>query len=202
MNVLKFLKLPKLSRRESISALVCILVLLVLFLDRVMLRSLWSRSRSIREEIQTLEQAVANHRKLLSRKGIISVDLEIYGDYLQPAASEEVEMAKLLKEIEGFTKESKVSVSRIRPLPGEEGDLYQEFVIEVECRSSLEQWLRFVYLIESSRSLFDIQKARLAREEGEERLKGYLILSKIAMRGEVGPEGLGEVRPEGMMEVK
>ena len=181
----KSLNFAKLSHRERLFVGGCLFVLFIVFLDRMVLSALLERVSYIRREIRTLEQAVANHNKLLSRKPVVLADVEHYREYLRPVVSEDVEMARLLGEIERFAKRSHVSLGNIRHLSETEteSELYQEYVIELQFESSLKEWLEFVYLIESSKSLFSIQKARLAKEEGQELLKGYLVLSKIAMRG-------------------
>ena len=76
-------------------------------------------------------------------------------------------MASLLREIETLGKESGISLGEIKPLAtqGDDGSV-QEYVFEIHSTCTLKQWIHFVYLLQSSNSLFQVDRATVAATEG------------------------------------
>jgi len=186
MNPLKGLKLPsfsKWSRREQLIAAGCMGVVLLVAMDRLVVASWWHHMVNFREEIDRSEHSLVTQQRLLDRKDSLLTDEQKYQEYLRPGAASELQMATLLKEIENLAHQAQVSLEEVKPLTSEESDLSQTYVFEVHSESSLDQWVRFVHLVETSHTLFKVQRAKLEKKEDkQDLLKGYLRLTALAIR--------------------
>ncbi|MBI4313551.1 MAG: hypothetical protein HY594_01915 [Candidatus Omnitrophica bacterium] len=182
----KKIELPKLSRmskKEQLLAVATVLVVALLLLDRVVL-SPWIRHLGkLREEIRRLEETHIGYQRLLGLGDRVRADAEILKPYLKPGAASDLQMAGMLKEIEGMARQSQISLEGIKPLPGDETDLIQSYAFEVQFQSFLPQWIRFLHLIETSPSLFEVERASLDIEDEKPGLmSGYLRLKGVVMR--------------------
>ena len=179
------MKLPKLSQwsaRERWIAASCAVVLLFMLMDRVVMREWLRHTMTVQDEIKKIRHSLVTQQKLLDRKSEVEAQAQRYRDYLLPAGPEDLEMAALLKEIEGLAKQSQVSLNEVKPLPSTNEGLYRKYQFEVRSECSLPQWIRFVYLVETSSSLFQIQKAEVeVKEEKPDALQGYLRIMTIAL---------------------
>ncbi len=177
------LRLDQLSRmpqRERLLLAGCCVVVSVVLLDRLAISPWWQHRQRVRDDIARLEQRIVAYRRLLDRKGRIVAEADAYRDYLPSAVAAPVDMALLLREIETYGGDSGIALGEVKPLTagGEEGRAAP--VLEIRCRGTLQQWVRFVHLLESSTALFEIQRATLAMGEGgDELLEGSLRLSTV-----------------------
>lgn len=181
--------LPALSRRERLLAIGSALVIVVVGMDRLVLGPWLRHMQTTRLDIQRLERLIRSDRELLRRKPQILGQAEAYREYLQPEGQPaELDMASLLREVETLGSRSGVALGAVKPLQvkAEEAaetaqgapESLPPLAIEVDCKGSLDEWVHFVYLLETSRSLFDIERATVARiEEGSSQVEGSLRLT-------------------------
>lgn len=188
--------LPALSRRERLLAIGSALVIVVVGMDRLVLGPWLRHIQTTRLDIQRLERLIRSDRELLRRKPQILGQAEAYREYLQPdlpagqagGQPAELDMASLLREVETLGSRSGVALGAVKPLQvkAEEAaetaqgapESLPPLAIEVDCKGSLDEWVHFVYLLETSRSLFDIERATVARiEEGSSQVEGSLRLT-------------------------
>lgn len=170
--------LSSLSRRERLLAMAGALILSVMALDRGVLGPWLRHTRTIHQEIQRLEAMIRNDRELSRRKPKILEQAQTYQEYLSLTPSPEPDMASLLREIETLGGRSGVSLGRVKPLEETTEGLPQSFAIEVEYKGSLQEWVHFVYLLQTSRSLFEVERATVARmQEGSSQVQGSLRLT-------------------------
>ncbi len=185
------LKLPKFARisaKERLLALLCATVVVVGMMDRVVVTPWMRRGATLQREIHAFESAMANQRKLVSCKDSVLAQAQRYEEYLRPGSEKELQIATLLKEIEGLAKQAQAALEEVKPLPGTDSDLYLGYAFEVHSKCSLAQWVRFVYLIETSRSLFEIERAKVEVKEGNpDVLDATLRIATIALRGSGSP---------------
>ena len=173
-----------LSRRERLFAVGSFLVVCMVLLDRVVLGPWLGHARNIRREIQHLEKAIRNDRELIRRKPQIVAQATAYQEYLRLDQSAEPDMASLLREIETLGSRSGISLGEVKPLEGTANESYQEYAIEVQYKGSLQEWVHFVYLLQTSRSRFEVERATIARtEEGSDQVAGSLRLVSKVNRG-------------------
>ena len=191
------MKLPvslptNLSRRERLLAIGSALVIVVVGMDRLVLGPWLRHIQTTRVEIQRLEKMIRSDRELLRRKPQILGQAETYREYLQPAGQPaELDMASLLREIETLGSRSGVALGAVKPIQSEAGEAEEgaleaaealpSLAIEVDYKGSMDGWVHFLYLLETSRSLFDIERAMVARiEEGSSQVEGSLRVSTKA----------------------
>ncbi|MBI4355998.1 MAG: hypothetical protein HY597_06100 [Candidatus Omnitrophica bacterium] len=172
----------KWTRRERLAAAVGAIAVAIVLMDRLVIAPWWHHAQEISQKIGQKEEAMAQQHRLLSREAFVLARLDQYRSYLRPAGAEELDMAAMLKEIDALAQESQVSLGEVKPLPSDANDLYREYALEVHGDCSLQQWVHFVYLLESSRSLFTIEQAGLeASKDTPGRLQGSLRLTSMAM---------------------
>ncbi len=178
--------LSSLSRRERLLAMAGLLVMAVMALDRGVLGPWLRHTRTIHQEIQRLEAMIRSDRELIRRKPQILGQAQAYQEYLSLDQGAEPDMASLLREIETLGSRSGVSLGQVKPLEGTTEGSPRSFAIEVEYKGSLQEWVHFVYLLQTSRSLFEVERATVARmEEGASQVQGSLRLtSRVNRAGE------------------
>ena len=78
-----------------------------------------------------------------------------------------MDVAELLREIEGFGKESGISLGEVRPATtqAEEGEAPTEYLFDIQTSGTLKQWVHFIYLLQSSESLFELERVTLSAGE-------------------------------------
>ena len=165
-----------LSRRERLLAFGGALVMCVVVLDRLVLGPWWRHTHHVRQEIARLEKTIRRERQLLERKPQILAEAEAYREHLQAdGAAGASDMASLLREIETLGTQSGISLGEVKPAEGAANDVYQEYAVDVQYQGSLDQWLRFVYLLQTSKTLFILERAAVSlTEEGSDLLQGSL----------------------------
>ena len=184
----KLPNLSKWSRRERLLAVAGAVVVISVLLDRTVTTPWWKHLSFLRQETQRIEHDLVTHEKLLVRRQGILAQAKRYERYVQPSPGSELQMATLLKEIETLAKQAQVSLEEIKPQPVAEAEVYENYSFEVFSECSLDQWIRLVHLIETSPSLFEIQKAKLSAKEGKtDVLSGYLLINAVAMRAPQPP---------------
>ena len=91
-------------------------------------------------------------------------------------------MAVLLRELEVVSRESGISLGEVKPLSGTSAAGSEARSLEIHCEGTLQQWIPFIYLLETSNSLFDIEQVTLSpTTPGHELLEGSLRLTPLVL---------------------
>lgn len=164
-------------------AIATVVIVGTVAMDRVVLTPWWRHLSGTVRQMQELEESLASQRRLVELKESVAAELERMKPYLQPGAATELQMGTLFKEVEQMAKHSQASLVAVKPLPVTEAERLQTYALEVQCECLLPQWIRFVYLIEASPTLFEIERATLEAQEGKPgQLRGLLRLTASVMR--------------------
>jgi hypothetical protein len=175
--------MPQLKPRERLIAFGAAAILLVVAVDRLVMAPWLRHADNVRQEIVRMERSLEDYRRLLSRREHILSQFEAYRAYMQAALPDELQMAALLKEVEGLAAETHVAVGEIKPLAAESDSLTKRYTLDVLFECTLEEWVDFVIRVESSPSLFSVSRASLAvSEDAPDKLRGTLRLVSTAMR--------------------
>lgn len=175
--MIKFPKLLQLQARERLLVAGSGFVLLVVVLDRLVLAPWLSHAQTVRAGIDRMEHALQTGARLLERKDQVLAERERYGRYVRPVVADDLQVAALIKEIEELARQSHVHVGEINPSAVETTGVGKHYVLDVQLECTLEQWVEFVYQIESSTSLYEVARASLERKEGAPtQLQGTLRL--------------------------
>ena len=180
---LKLPSLPKLKPRERLLATGSGVILLMLLLDRLVLNPWLNHARTVRKEIQTMEQALNHYGRLLARKQYVLAQHERYQRYLRSPLPDELQMASLLKEIEGLAEKSQIQLAEVKPLAPEGTGATRRYSLDVTFECTLEEWVNFLIELESSPSLFQVVRSTLATQaDVPDRLRGTLRVASAALR--------------------
>ena len=187
MKKLALPTLPKLAARERTFAVVGLMMVGLVLLDRVLIIPWWRHARQVAHEIHDLQREVATDRRLLSREADVTAKIGAYHDYLRIARAPEVEMGDITREIELIGDQSGIKLT-VTPLQTTQNPPYQEHAVDVQYNGTLEEVIRFLYLVESSKKLFEVQRVALSLEKrGQDRLQGSVRLTSVAILGTARP---------------
>ena len=172
---MKPIRLPQLQSRERLLAIGAGAVLLIVLLDRAVLDPWLKHGQTIRREIRQMEESLRSYDRLLMHKDRVLTGFARYERYFRPSIADDLQFAGLLKEIEGIVSDSGLVLHEIKPLPIETNEAVARYPLEVRFQCTLEQWVDFVYRIETSSSLYEIIRAGLSmKEETPDKLEGFL----------------------------
>ena len=176
-------KFSTLSTRERLLAAGVVFIICVLLLDRVVLGPWWRHVHEVNQEISRLKKGVRAYEQLLERTPQLLAEVEAYSTYLRQLESGQTDVASLLREIETIGKDSGISLGEVKPLTAGGDELLQEYLFEIHYSGSLKQGIHFVYLLQTSKTLFQVDRATLSVKEGSPgMLDGSLRLARKVMR--------------------
>lgn len=170
--------LSRLSSRERLLFAGVVLTMLVLLLDRVVLGPWWRHIQTVRRDITRLEGGIRSYQQVLIRKPQVMAQVEAYSAHLRHFGGEPFDIAVLLREIEKLGKDSGITLGEVKPLTGEADQAQETMTVEVHYSGSLNQWIQFVYLLQTSKSLLKVEQAAIAsKEENPDLLEGSLRIT-------------------------
>jgi hypothetical protein len=179
----KLPSLPVLKPRERLLAAASGVVIVLWLLDAFVLHPWLRHGQMIRQEIRDLERSLADHRQLLSRKRAVFAQEAQYVEFLRPSLTDELQMAALLKEVEGLAERSQVELGEIKPLGAQADALTKQYSLDVRFGCTLESWIQFIVAVEASPSLFQISRAEVAlNEEEPDQLDASLRLVSVVLQ--------------------
>lgn len=184
LPALNELNLSNMSKRERLLVAAGGLVVVLLLMDWFVLGPWWRHMRHVQHEIQRLETSIAKYQQLMSRQPHLAAEAERYRPYLSDPSAQPADMAVVLGDIEAMGDESGLAVGGVKPIEGEEQGLYQRYAVDVQYRGSMEQWLHFLYLLDNSKALLDLERATVAvkNEDGVIILEGSVRVSGRILR--------------------
>ena len=151
-------------------------------LDRVMLGPVLSKMKSLDQQVSDKETAIKNKLRIVSQKDKIMKEIQKYETYSMEGKSQEEEVTALLKEIEIFASKSSVYLIDVKPRGVKDGEYYKEYMIDLNCEAQMEQIIAFMYLIESSPKIFNINDYVITPKSKESSiLSCRMIISKIVV---------------------
>jgi Tfp pilus assembly protein PilO len=174
--------LARLSGRERTALMAAVLVISVLFLDRLIIGPIISRIKTLSEKVQEKEVLLGANKRILSNGARVREENEIYSKYSFKALSAEEEMASVLSEIEALAAESKIYLMNSSPSGTREDGLLKVYVIKIESEGSMEQLFSFMHAVENSRKMMSIEDARIKpKEKSSDVMTCDLLITKKVM---------------------
>jgi len=159
--------LAHLSKREKVIFYAAISFLSLTLLDRLIISPVYSKIKSLNEEIQEKESIIKKNLRILSQKDRISSETAQYASFLNNAKSQEEEATSLLKEIEGLANKAGVYLVDMKPGGLKDKGLSKQYLINLNCESQMEQLAEFMYNIENSNRLLTIEKYQISPKSKE-----------------------------------
>ena len=180
---IKLPKMPNLRPRERLMAAGAALIVLAVVFDRLVFSAYLKHAQAVRRDSQRLEQTLKHYSRLMQRKPQVDAQLTAYQRYLRAPIADELQMAMLLKEVEGLAGETGVTLGEVKPLPPQSEANSTLYTLDIQVECTLEAWVDFVTRVETSPSLYQIQRATLAvSEELPDRLAASLRVVSKAVR--------------------
>ena len=181
---MKPFRLPSLQPRERLLAVGAAAVFLVVALDRAVIAPWLNHGQHVHQEIRQMEETLRSHERLLMRKDHVLVERSRYERYLKPSVADDLQVAALLKELQGLVSQSGLVLNEIKSLPSEVSQGVMRYPLEIRFQCTLEQWVNFVYHVETSPSLYEIVRAGLlTKEEIPDKLEGVLqVVSSVPVQ--------------------
>lgn len=167
-----------LSKREKL-ILRLLAAILILGIAYNLIEPLLTKYQNLNLEIKTTEAKLKKYLWLLSSKDKLEnkyKELNVSGE----AAKDEGDtLVGLLSEIETLAKTSNIRIVDIRP-QSQKGK-GQEKQIDLRAEGAMEDYLKFIYSIESSLLLLDIKRFQLNAKANSELLDGSFSISQARL---------------------
>ena len=157
----------KLSKGERRTLVVTVLVLSLLFTDRVIVTPLTTTLASLNQSVREQENSIKKSMNVLLYKDGITAESREYMAYSVEAKSPEEEMVGLLREVEAVTERSGVNLIFVKPGAVKEEKEIKKYYANLECEGPMEQVATFFHDIESSSQLVKIEKYQIQPKSKE-----------------------------------
>lgn len=175
--------LSRLSKREKVVVYVATFIISVTLIDRIVFSPLVSRMEKLDKEIEAQERLIKKNTHIVNQKKVIEKENEIYATYSVRAASDEEEVASLLKTIENFASESEVQIIDIKPRKStSEGEMTKKYIIDLNCEASIKKMITFMHGIDSSNLLLRVERFNaIPKSKGSAMLRFNISISKTVV---------------------
>lgn len=172
----------KLNKREKLIFYLCIILISVMILERLIFSPLLNKLTASRQEIQIKEARLIKSWRIQARKDKIIQEYNKYDYFLKVKGSDEEINSRLLKELDGIARQSRISLSNIKPRSTDNRGLYKEYTLELQLEAEMQDIIRFMYNINNSGFLLSVDKVVLSlKEESSEILKAVMVISSIVI---------------------
>lgn len=152
-----------LSKKERNLFYVSVVVVSLAVLMRLVISPAADKMSSLNREAEETKMTIAKDLRFLSYKARINLLASKYASYFTEADSPEEEKNSLIKLIEGFAASASVSlINRAASFKSEAGE--SKYVINLTCKGDMPAIVSFLYQIESSNKLFDVEKFIISPE--------------------------------------
>ena len=152
----------KLSRKERMIFYAAAAVVSVMLLDRLIISPVFSKIKSLDEEIREKESAIRKNVKMLTQKDRIQASRADYGAFVGGRlGSDEEEMTSFMKEMEDLASKSSVYLVDIKPGAVKSQEQLKKYFITLNCEAQMEQVVDFMYGLENSSRLFTIERYQI-----------------------------------------
>ena len=159
-----------------------VIVVAALF-DRLLIAPTMSRLASIDEDIAKEEATIKQDMRFLGYKDRISQEAQEIDPYLTKTVSTDEEMiAAFLKKIESLANQSKVTLIKINPAPGEQTQQYWKYQADLECSGQLADVISFMHLVNTATDLLKVVKFNFTSKKSDtDEIKATMTIEKIVV---------------------
>jgi hypothetical protein len=155
--------LGRLSKKEKIIFYIATTLVILVILDRAIISPVFSKVKSLNQEIQDKQIEIKKNLKVLSQKDRILAESSKYSSFLSDSGlSDDEQITLVLKELESLASKSSVYLVDMKPAGVKESGSSKRIMINLNCEAQMEQLVDFMYNMENSSSLISIEKYQLA----------------------------------------
>ncbi len=153
--------ISRLSRREKSILYGTLTFVLLALTDRLIISPVFSRIKSLNEQIAKKESEIRNGLRILAQKDKIEAIKAKHSTFTGSLDSDE-EITVLLKEIEGMASKTSVYLIDMKPGGSKTSGSSKKYTISLNCEAQMEQLVDFMYNIETAGKLFTIEKYQIS----------------------------------------
>jgi hypothetical protein len=172
----------KMSKREKMVLYGAVAIVAVAFLDRAIVGPIISRTQALDKAIMDKKAAITRDMKILRQKDSIDLRKAEYKAFSVLETTPEEDTSLLLKEVETLASKSTVYLADMKPQEPKKEQEFKKYQVNVNCESSFEKLIEFMYNIENSKKVLKIEKFALSLKSRQDAtLKCTLTISKVVL---------------------
>ena len=178
-----FFRIPQLSKKKRYMLYIAIVILGVVFFERIVFQTAMSRIKKLNNEILIQEKKMQKALYILSQEDSIIAEHAKYVEGVGQKYSEEEEKSKLLSEVERLARSSSVSLKNIKPGLTKKIGPYEKYTVEIETEAKMNYLVDFIYQLERSPRLLRVESFQLRSKEKESPvLRGRMTITEVLIR--------------------
>jgi len=147
--------------------------------DRLLLSPANTKLKKIEEQIVQEESLVKSNLRILARKNQIIDESKSFDPYYtENIPTEQDIFAGFLKDMESFGSQAGIASLKISPAGQAHTEEYLKYQADIECSAKLEDLVKFMHSIDSSKQLIKVTKFNLNGKRADtEELKATISVS-------------------------
>ncbi|MCK9555402.1 type 4a pilus biogenesis protein PilO [bacterium] len=174
---MKYNILSKMSKRERITGVIAVLVLLFFGVNTYVVKPLLNKMDDLDQKILMVEKKLRKAYGILFRENTIAKEYEEKLQFVKQDQNEEEEIAAFLSAIETIASSSNIFLSDIKPGNVEKTKNYRIYSAEIEIESEISYIVDFMYQLERLPQLIKIKSFTFSpKDKNSNELKGNLTM--------------------------
>lgn len=169
-----------LNKRERIILYLTVGLIILGLGFNLVLKPALAKNKVLNKEINNTRAKLKKYLQLLAQKEEIESKFNKFSASQNNPDFEGNAAVGALSEIENLAKKANIRIIDLRPQSLETSDLYKEALIELKTEGTMEDYLKFIYTIESSLSLLKIKRFELNVQPNSGLLEANISLSQIS----------------------
>ena len=172
--------MQQLSKRERALALAVAGFVLLMGLYHLIVAPLAGFSDRLDQKIRITEAKMMKSLRLTHQAAHINAEFDRLAPLHQFRGTDEEMISALLRSIEALARTSSVTITDIKPQPGQEGPNQRKFFIEMDAEAAMPSLFGFLQGMETSPELFCVQKMSITpRGVDSKTLRAHILVSRI-----------------------
>jgi hypothetical protein len=162
---------------------VALVFLIIALFDQLLIAPTMSRLSSIEEDIAKEEVTIKQDIRFLGYKDRIVKETQEIDPYLTKKMSTDEEMiAAFLKKIESLASQSKITLIKVNPAPGQQSPDFWKYQADLECSGNLADVISFMHLVNSDTELMKVLKFNFnGKKSDTDEIKATMTIEKIVV---------------------
>jgi len=176
------------DKQKKLLVIAVVIVIVALF-DRLLIGPTMSRLSAIEDDIAKEEATIKQDIRFLGYKDRIIKESSEINPYLTKNMSTDEEMiAAFLKKIESLAAQTKVTLIKVNPAPGEQDAEYWKYQADLECSGNLGDVISFMHAVNSDTNLMKVDKFNFsAKKSDTDEIKATMTIEKIVVTAKPMP---------------
>lgn len=169
------------SKREKTILFVTLAVILFSGVFTFFLSPLLKRADILNKEVKRARLKLKKYAYLLSQETQLKEKYDQFVSRQHLLGVAENPDVSVLSVLETLAKEANIRIIDIRPQTPRAAQQYRETSIDLRTEGTMEGYLKFLYSIENSLILLDIQRFQLNAKPGSQLLEGSFSISQVSL---------------------